>query len=391
MSSTQGIQNRPTLATDKKRQIIQVGRSSLAGKAKTIVVLGVERGGTSMVAGVIRAMGISMGERAGLNHEDPLFLTEDHNKLQRYIAQRNSETSVWGFKMPKASLNLNFFSQVLRNPVYVVAYRNPLSIVDSWEQRGAGQSLDVLERINHYQSSLSDFFRKANAPVLLVNYERAVSKSEDFVAELAERLQWDATPEQLQRATQMVTGDGGGYVNLPEHFLEITPATPPSGERILPTVEDTPDPRDAEGWITHDKQKPQLVLRRPDGSNFPQRFVLRINFEHGKGTDSAEGSVRVFVRYTNDFINAHCRRPILRNGDNYLIIETSGLADAIAIGPWQLPARFKAGVTVLEANEAAPIQPVPIQPTPPRPGLAQRVRKRISQLLVQGQQAVGRK
>ncbi len=393
MASTQGIQNRPTLATGKKRQIIQIGRAPVSAGPKTVVVLGVERGGTSMVAGVIRAMGISMGERAGLNHEDPRFLTEDHDRLRPYIAQRNQQAAVWGFKMPKASLHLDFFAKVLRNPVYVVAYRNPVSIVDSWEQRGAGQALDVLERINQYQSSLSDFFRNTNAPVLLVNYERAVSKNGGaaFVAELAELLKWDATPEQLERAAQMMTGDGGGYVNLPEHFLEMTPIAPLRAERVLPTVAEGPDPRDAQGWIAQDKLRPLVVLRRPDGSNFPRRFVLRVDFTHGQGTDSPDGTVRVFVRYTDDFINAHCRRPILVNGVNYVDVETSGLADAIAIGPWQIPARYKAQVTVLEGDaEAVPTAP-PLQPTPPRPGLAQRVRGKLKRMLASGAQSVARK
>ena len=40
-------------------------------------MLGVERGGTSMVAGVVRAMGINLGDHAGRNHEDPNFLKDD--------------------------------------------------------------------------------------------------------------------------------------------------------------------------------------------------------------------------------------------------------------------------------------------------------------------------
>ena len=86
---------------------------------RTFVVAGVERGGTSMVAGVCRALGVNFGDKAGLNHEDPAFLKENTSQLKQAIKLRNEKCDVWGFKAPKASLYLDFFEKNLRHPFYI--------------------------------------------------------------------------------------------------------------------------------------------------------------------------------------------------------------------------------------------------------------------------------
>ena len=181
------IVNRPSLATPKKTITMPVSAARPDGAQATVVVLGVERGGTSMVAGVVRALGIEMGPRAGLNHEDPLFLTEDHELLKKRIATRNTENATWGFKVPKATMHLEFFESVLRRPVYLVAYRNSLAVADSWMQRGAGQLTGVLQRVQTYQDALLKLYETSSAPILLINYERAVqdgASQAQFVDEL---------------------------------------------------------------------------------------------------------------------------------------------------------------------------------------------------------------
>lgn len=341
------VPNRPTLATSQKRVTIPIAAEKVPDGPRTVVVLGVERGGTSMVAGAIRAMGIPMGDRAGFNHEDPRFLTEDPERLGAYIAQRNQEHAVWGFKMPKASLNLGFFAQALRAPVFVVAYRNPVAIVDSWEQRGAGLPFDVMTRVNDYQAALNRFLCDGRHPVLWVNYERAVADAgakARFVEDLAGFLHWPVAQDARARAVAMMSGDGGGYLDLPEHFLAIEACKVPDPGDEIPLCAEGPDQRDAAGWFTCDRWRPKLILGPENGGNLPQKFLLRADFEAGGGTDDPEGSLRIFFRYTEDFINAHCRHPVLRDGSNWLMVETSGRADALAIGAWRIPCRFRLGV-----------------------------------------------
>ena len=57
---------------------------------------------------------------------------------------------------------------------------------------------------------------------MLVNYERAVSNQEnreDFIKLLATFLGINLTVKSIETASQMITGDGKGYVNLAEEFF----------------------------------------------------------------------------------------------------------------------------------------------------------------------------
>lgn len=336
--------NRPALGTQAKSITLAINEVAHLPEQRTIVVLGVERGGTSMVAGVLRGMGINLGDRAGLNHEDPKFISDDPSKLRTYIRSRNERHDIWGFKMPKATMALRFLEPELRNPIFIVAYRNPLSIADSWMQRGAGQLVDVLERVDVYQNELNALYRRTNSPTLLVNYERALLEEETrecFVDELANFVGWELGTTQRARSIGMMTGDGGGYVNLPEHYFYVTEAQDSRTSAPLEVIEQAPDPRNRDGWVEHPNKNPRVVFKMKDGSNFPKRFRMSLKLTARENTHVLDGNLRICFRYTDKFIAAHCARPALRQGENTLDIETSGLADAVAFMPLMLPCAFK--------------------------------------------------
>lgn len=350
--------NRPTLGTQSKSITLPINKQDDFPPKRTIVVLGVERGGTSMVAGVLRGMGINLGDRAGLNHEDPKFIPDDQSKLRAYIQSRNEDHDIWGFKMPKATMALKFFETELRNPIFIVAYRNPLSIADSWMQRGAGQLIDVLERVDTYQNELHALYRRTRCPILLVNYERVLLEHEtraSFVDELAEFIGWEPDDTQRARSIGMMTGDGGGYVNLPEHYFYVAEARDDHAGAPLQVVEQAPNPRDGSGWVDHPNKNPRIIFKMKDGKNFPKRFRLSLSLTARENTHVLDGDLRICFRYTDKFIAAHCARPLLRQGENVLDVETSGLADAIAFMPLKLPCAFKCetSFTVLPAKEEA--------------------------------------
>ncbi len=78
---------------------------------KTFVICGVQRGGTSMVAGTMRALGVDMGP-AGINHEDAAINEMHLDDMSNYIETRNHDAPVWGFKLPHAALNLPIYLRV---------------------------------------------------------------------------------------------------------------------------------------------------------------------------------------------------------------------------------------------------------------------------------------
>lgn len=349
--------NKPTLGTKQKNICLTLNGADDKIKPKTVVVLGVERGGTSMAAGIIRGLGINMGKRAGLNHEDPLFLTEEYERLANRIRMRNKEEETWGFKVPRSSLHLDFFEQNLRNPYYVVVYRNSLAIADSWIQRGAGNMLDVMERISKYHGSILDHARQTKNPVLMLNYERAVQNNTNkklVVEELADFIGVALDDELKNRATAMMTGDGKGYVNLPEHFFAVSPQETADWGESLTLTEVAPELRTQDGWHKHEKGKPQLIYRLADGQNLPKKFWVELDLDIPKDLDLSGTPIRMFFNFTGEYFPGHCTRPLLKRGRNVVYVETSGNATHFAFGPLSSPMRFRINAQAYAASADVP-------------------------------------
>ncbi len=333
----------PTLGTKTKNICLSVNVRKRLQRNRTVVVVGVERGGTSMVAGVLRALGLPMGERAGLNHEDPAFLQDDSEKLTKAIRKRNRMHAVWGFKAPKAALNLPFFDDALRNPHYVVVYRNSLSVADSWRQRGAGEAISVLKRIGTYHNAILELAEQTKAPVLFVNYERAVvddAAKRAMVHEISTFAGLDADGELSDRAIGMITGDGKGYVNLPEHHFLVEPQQMPGTREDLPLIEELGQERDARGWVQHADYKPLITYRLASGGNLPSRFWVDVDFD-GTAMNVKDNPLRVFFNFTGDYFTGHCTRPPVQVGHNRFWVETSGNATHIGFGPMNVPSGLK--------------------------------------------------
>jgi len=198
----------------------------------TILVSGVERGGTSMVAGVLGELGIDMGP-VGLNHEDPNFLHLEKDKLQSYILRRNEERSRWGFKYPKAHIDSRIKEMKFRNPVWVYVFRNVVSNIDSLVAWGAENTLRAYERIILYYKGMFDIIKAESSNYILVSYERAVAEPERFATELAQLLELQPDFPTMQLATKQVTGEGGGYLPASRHyhFVEVLPPQFVPGKR----------------------------------------------------------------------------------------------------------------------------------------------------------------
>jgi hypothetical protein len=181
---------------------------------KTVVIYGVQRGGTSMVAAVVAALGIDLAGQ-GLNHEDPRFQKADGEELDALIGARNAERPVWGFKAPQTTLKLDYLETRLRNPHYVCVFRNPAAVADSVMMRRGGAAGDQLKRALRFYDKMTELVGRTQDPLLVVNYERASADPEALVEALAGFLEVDADAAVRAHALAMVTGDGGGYRALP--------------------------------------------------------------------------------------------------------------------------------------------------------------------------------
>jgi len=144
-----------------------------------VIVAGMHRSGTSLVAGLLEALGVDMGTRlVPADRANPRGYFEDldvvgfHQRLFRtrfphareghadwgwtptdtvraddarphtaeanaLVARRVATGRRWGFKDPRTTLLLDFWDPLLPAPVYVGVYRDPSSVADSMQRLGA--------------------------------------------------------------------------------------------------------------------------------------------------------------------------------------------------------------------------------------------------------------
>lgn len=349
------INNTPQLSNTQKNSYFFLNYNyETLDQKRTYLITGIERGGTSMVAGVSRALGLNLGENIGLNHEDPAFISDDKKKLIEIINKKNASSDVWGFKMPKAVKKLKFFDTTLRNPFHIFVYRNTLAVADSWINRNAGSLSNVLSRTIEYHTEQLNLINKSKSPIMLVNYERVVSTKEtklDFIKKLSEFLKIEADQNLIDEALSMITGDGGGYVNLnKEYFFVQAVSEIPVLKELKTTKTNMPHVTFEKDSLVYNNQNAGEIYRLISNKNLPKRFYLEVDLKNTNITNFNDLPIRIFFNFTGKRFPGHCSRPSFKIGINRFYVETSGLAKDISFGVVQPPKNFHTSIKIYEKS-----------------------------------------
>lgn len=148
---------------------------------RTLIVTGIARSGTSMVAGILKDAGVFMGEVLHeVVDEDATMLqllqSRDLSALKHLIAARDAARPVWGFKIP----NLHAFLRaeevgLFRNPRLVVIYRDPVAVAVRNALSEHFAEMQALVAATNAAFALARFVECSGVPVLLLSYEKALS------------------------------------------------------------------------------------------------------------------------------------------------------------------------------------------------------------------------
>jgi len=189
---------------------------------ETLLVTGSPRGATSLVAYVLLRGGYPLSsDRRARNHEDPEIVAArfDDARLRAIIAARNAGAARWGFKLPYASRAIRWYAGELRNPVFVMIYRNPLAIARSimrrqpgWSQSAAGLDEALTQGLSMMTAG-SDVLQ-VDAPAILVDVDQAKANPSTFVEELFASLAIEASEATLADIAATIASPG--YRRLPD-------------------------------------------------------------------------------------------------------------------------------------------------------------------------------
>lgn len=165
--------------------VLAINMPGMPPEEKTIIVLGVARGGTSMVAGALHHLSVSMGERLSPVYEDVLLSEAVEQSrvtdMVSIIAHNNATHRVWGWKRPSAIRHVGAWHGKFRNPFYVVVFRDVFAIANRNRISMFSDVVANMQDATQQFRLILNFIAGLQEPALLVSYEKAMTGPEHFV------------------------------------------------------------------------------------------------------------------------------------------------------------------------------------------------------------------
>jgi hypothetical protein len=183
----------------------------------TVIVVGLARSGTSMVAALLKSLGVFMGkaiDNAVFEDREIAGALESGNigLLRELIAARNAAHRIWGFKRPEAYRRLDLLCSLCRNPRIIVTFRDILAISLRNNISMQTDPLTSLPGLADQYGTLVSEIKRLSIPCLLVSYEKALQYPGETAAEIARFCGLDATEAKIAEASQVVENGNLKYV-----------------------------------------------------------------------------------------------------------------------------------------------------------------------------------
>lgn len=155
-----------------------------ADAAKTAIIFGINRGGTSAIAGLVRGFGYYLGSDLPVNNEDPSFSYQPIDRMKATIEARNAAHHLWGWKFPRAVSYLDHLLDTVRSPMLILVSRDVVATalgLIRWDDRDQTDALS--ENLDQLHKNVALVLRW-RLPTLMVSYEKALARPDDILADL---------------------------------------------------------------------------------------------------------------------------------------------------------------------------------------------------------------
>ncbi|MGF1493862.1 MAG: sulfotransferase [Microcoleaceae cyanobacterium] len=191
---------------------------STATQSQILVIAGMHRSGTSLLAGILQTAGLNIGQslleanewnpkgyfenvdfvdfhravlqaqqisKDGWTLQEEIVLGEQCQDQAQEIIARNSNNSLWGWKDPRTTLFLDFWAKVLPEANFLLLYRAPWEVIDSLYRRGdepfqAAPELAV-KIWQHYNQKIIQFCNRFPKRFLLTNINIVIRDPQRYI------------------------------------------------------------------------------------------------------------------------------------------------------------------------------------------------------------------
>ena len=187
----------------ERSEPLHVLNSPPPGEGRGIFVFGAPRGGTSMVAGVLRILGVDMGARQGVGNNEDLDIQEARGgvaglgdpasgtfqsallRMRPLIAKRANSVQSWGWKDPHGVLYAAQVQDLLPGPRILCVLRDPQAAAERVSLLTEKPILSALEETLTLYQRCRTYLADCDLPTALISYEKSLVRPERFVRQLA--------------------------------------------------------------------------------------------------------------------------------------------------------------------------------------------------------------
>ena len=202
----------------------------------TIAVTGMGRSGTTMIARILDAFGLFMGEPLSPQFmEDQRILdlirTDQFDDLAALCRERDKTCAKWAFKCPALRGKLNHVHPLLRAPRYIVPFRDIAAISLRHNLALSTELKEALGLAARGYTKLLSALENIDAPVLLLSYEKALQYPDLTVQTLADFCGVTLPPSAVKRIAAQSIRNGD-----PRYLAKDDPGEPERKARLFPAL-----------------------------------------------------------------------------------------------------------------------------------------------------------
>ncbi len=189
-----------------------------AAKEKTLFIVGLERSGTSMIAKILHELDIHMGDQyneAVFEDREMAKYAEGNDiaQLSKLVEEKNAAHDIWAWKRPRAYRYAKRLEKIVRNPHYIILFRDPLAIA---LRNNISVHLSVeegLEKAIQETTDLIAFLKDNKYPCLCVSYEKALQNKHALVESMANFMGLSLSKEDIAVAVNSIENGNTQYLS----------------------------------------------------------------------------------------------------------------------------------------------------------------------------------
>lgn len=270
--------------TSKMQHLINEGtflinyENSTSKDEKTIIICGLPRSGTSMMAMLLKNVGIFIGNKvdnAVFEDVEISRMIENNENIDQIIESRNKKHKVWGWKRPNAYKFGDRFLNKLRNPHFIVLFRDHASIAMRRSISDRSDFVKNLSKINKEYEILINFIHENKFPILIVSYEKSLSQKIRVIKSVFDFVGIRFTAEKKQIAINSININRKEYLQKSQR-MEISGLIEDVNNGIVM------------GWFVSNESSHNKIIVELNGkelnilpiysqSNIPNRIQFKLN------------------------------------------------------------------------------------------------------------------